>query len=181
MCWLKLSVKNSNFQLNPGSRAVKLVYIYKSPFRLPTPTASPQIWVLLLLGSYLVSLLHPLTSFVCCWQQPQAVSYVLISLMVWDLTRMKSWMKGSFTLHCYQPTQFNHISQTLTLTSLRILDVMIYKKIKFICKGYKICLILKVFRILYSISITDSPSHFAEVCFSISLRTVIIVLLIMHS
>lgn len=89
-------------------------------------------------------------------QQLQAVSYVLISLMVWDLTRMKRWMKGSSTA-INQPIQFNHISQTLTLTSLRVLDVMIYKKIKFICEGHSL-FDLESFQ---NSLVTDSPSHFA--------------------
>lgn len=52
----------------------------------------------------------------CCWVSPgsfvflsvcgsssQAVSCILISQVVWDLTRVKSQMKGSFTLQCHRP------------------------------------------------------------------------------
>lgn len=108
--------------------------------------------------SVLLSFTRQFCFSLCFGSSSQAVPCILISQVVWDLTRVKSQMKGSLTLQYPRPanliTSLNsnpEYSQGAGCNDLQ-------KKGKFICEGRKVYLSLKSSSIPSSVLIIDFPS-----------------------
>lgn len=80
--------------------------VYRPPLQLAHPNILTTVQSFFTLSWALISVLLSFTQsllFLLFGSSSQAVSCILISQIIWELTRMKSQMKGSFTLQCYKP------------------------------------------------------------------------------